>query len=134
MVRFSVIGRTRKTTCAICGGKIPDPLLDVKLCFTHFMIYIEVKLLEFERISRARTITEAERQDVVQFVEDNSSLLIKACVFKSVLNFREQKKFSSLLLRLVAFRDVMGKETIQMKIVGSPRPKTKSRILSLNMN
>ena len=134
MVRFSVIGRTRKTTCAICGGKIPDPLLDVKLCFTHFIIYIEVKLLEFERISRARTITEAERQDVVQFVEDNSSLLIKACVFESVLNFREQKKFSSLLLRLVAFRDVMGKETIQMKIVGSPRPKTKSRILSLNMN
>ena len=134
MVRFSVIGRTRKTTCAICGGKIPDPLLDVKLCFTHFIIYIEVKLLEFERISRARTITEAERQDIVQFVEDNSSLLIKACVFVSVLNFREQKKFSSLLLRLVAFRDVMGKETIQMKIVGSPRPKTKSRILSLNMN
>ena len=134
MVRFSVIGRTRKTTCAICGGKIPDPLLDVKLCFTHFIIYIEVKLLEFERISRARTITEAERQDIVQFVEDNTSLLIKACVFVSVLNFREQKKFSSLLLRLVAFRDVMGKETIQMKIVGSPRPKTKSRILSLNMN
>ncbi len=134
MVRFSVIGRTRKTTCAICGGKIPDPLLDVKLCFTHFIIYIEVKLLEFERISRARTITEAERQDIVQFVEDNSSLLIKACVFVSVLNFREQKKFSSLLLRLVAFRDIMGKETIQMKIVGSPRPKTKSRILSLNMN
>ena len=134
MVRFSVIGRTRKTTCAICGGKIPDPLLDVKLCFTHFIIYIEVKLLEFERISRARTITEAERQDIVQFVEDNTSLLIKACVFVSVLNFREQKKFSSLLLRLVAFRDVMGKETIHMKIVGSPRPKTKSRILSLNMN
>ena len=134
MVSFSVIGRTRKTTCAICGGKIPDPLLDVKLCFTHFIIYIEVKLLEFERISRARTITEAERQDIVQFVEDNTSLLIKACVFVSVLNFREQKKFSSLLLRLVAFRDVMGKETIQMKIVGSPRPKTKSRILSLNMN
>ena len=134
MVRFSVIGRTRKTTCAICGGKIPDPLLDVKLCFTHFIIYMEVKLLEFERISRARTITEAERQDIVQFGEDNTSLLIKACVFVSVLNFREQKKFSSLLLRLVAFRDVMGKETIQMKIVGSPRPKTKSRILSLNMN
>ena len=134
MFRFSVIGKPRKTTCAICGGKIPDPLLDVKLCFTHFIIYIEVKLLEFERISRARTITEAERQDIVQFVEDNSSLLIKVCVFVSVLNFREQKKFSSLLLRLVAFRDVMGKETIQMKIVGSPRPKTKSRILSLNMN
>ena len=134
MVRFSVIGRTRKTTCAICGGKIPDPLLDVKLCFTHFIIYIEVKLLEFERISRARTITEAERQDIVQFVEDNSSLLIKACVFVSVLNFREQKKFSSLLLRLVAFRDIMEKDMIQMKIVGSPRQKTKSRILSLNMN
>ena len=134
MVRFSVIGRTRRTTCAICGGKVPDPLLDVKLCFTHFIIYIEVKLLEFERISRARTITEAERQDIVQFVEDNSSLLIKACVFVSVLNFREQKKFSSLLLRLVAFRDIMGKDMIQMKIVGSPRPKTKSRILSLNMN
>ncbi len=134
MVRFSVIGRTRRTTCAICGGKIPDPLLDVKLCFTHFIIYIEVKLLEFERISRARTITEAERQDIVQFVEDNSSLLIKACVFVSVLNFREQKKFSSLLLRLVAFRDIMGKDMIQMKIVGSPRQKTKSRILSLNMN
>ena len=134
MVRFSVIGRTRKTTCAICGGKIPNPLLDVKLCFTHFIIYIEVKLLEFERISLARTITEAERQDIVQFVEDNSSLLIKACVFVSVLNFREQKKFSSLLLRLVAFRDIMGKDMIQMKIVGSPRQKTKSRILSLNMN
>ncbi len=134
MFRSSVNGRTRKTTCAICGGKIPDPLLEVKLCFTHFIIYIEVKLLEFERISRARTITEAERQDIVQFVEDNSSLLIKACVFVSVLNFREQKKFSSLLLRLVAFRDIMGKDMIQMKIVGSPRQKTKSRILSLNMN
>ena len=67
-------------------------------------------------------------------MEDNSSLLIKACVFVSVLNFREQKKFSSLLLRLVAFRDIMGKDMIQMKIVGSPRQKTKSRILSLNMN
>ncbi len=134
MFRFSVNGRTRKTTCAICGGKIPEPLFEIKLCFTHFIIYIEVKLLEFERVSRARTITEAERQDVIQFVEDNTSLLIKACVFVSALNFREQKKFSSLLLRLVAFRDVMGKETIQMKIVGSPRPKTKSRILSLNMN
>lgn len=134
MIRFSVNGRTRKTACAICGGKIPDPLLEVKLCFTHFIIYIEVKLLEFERISRARTITEAERQDVVQFVEDNTSLLTKACVFVSVLNFREQKKFSSLLLRLVAFRDIMGKDMIQMKIVGSPRQKTKSRILSLNMN
>lgn len=134
MIRFSVIGRTRKTTCAICGGKIPDPLLEVKLCFTHFIIYIEVKLLEFERISRARTITEAERQDVVQFVEDNTSLLIKAFVFVSVLHFREQKKFSSLLLRLVAFRDVMGKETIQMKIAGSPRQEIKSRILSLRTN
>ncbi|MEE8257191.1 MAG: hypothetical protein V3R60_04810 [Acidobacteriota bacterium] len=134
MFRFSVNGRTRKTTCAICGGKIPEPLFEIKLCFTHFIIYIEVKLLEFERVSRARTITEAERQDVIQFVEDNTSLLIKACVFVSALNFREQKKFSSLLLRLVAFRDVMGKDTIQMKVVGSPRQKREPGILSLRTN
>ena len=134
MFRFSVNGRTRKTTCAICGGKIPEPLFEIKLCFTHFIIYIEVKLMEFERISRTRTITEAERQDIIQFVEDNTSLLIKAFVYVSVLHFREQKKFSSLLLRLVAFRDVMGKDTIQMKIVGSPKQKSKSRILSLRTN
>ena len=134
MFRFSVNGRTRKTTCAICGGKIPEPLFEIKLCFTHFIIYIEVKLLEFERVSRARTITEAEMHDVIQFVEDNTSLLIKACVFVSALNFREQKKFSSLLLRLVAFRDVMGKDTIQMKVVGSPRQKREPGILSLRTN
>ena len=55
-------------------------------------------------------------------------------MYVSVLHFREQKKFSSLLLRLVAFRDVMGKDTIQMKIVGSPKQKSKSRILSLRTN
>ncbi len=134
MFRSIVNGRARKTPCAICGGKIPDPLLEVKLCFTHFIIYIEVKLLEFERVSRARSITEAERQDVIQFVEDNTSLLIKACVFVSILNFREQKKFSSLLLRLVAFRDVMGKDSMQMKVVGSPQQKKEPRILSLRTN
>ncbi len=134
MFRSGESGRARKRACAICGGKIPDPLLDVQLCFSHFIIYIEVKLLEFERISRTRTITEAERQDIIQFVEDNASLMIKAFVYVSVLHFREQKKFSSLLLRLVAFRDVMGKDTIQMKIVGSPKQKSKSRILSLRTN
>ena len=68
MFRSGESGRARKRACAICGGKTPDPLLDFQLCFSHFIIYIEVKLLEFERIARTRTITEAERQDIIQFV------------------------------------------------------------------
>ena len=109
---------TRTILCVVCKTKVLEPLEEEQLCFFHYMIYVEAKLLKFVKISRARPLTPVEKQEIVQLVDENSRRLLRASKEVKGPKVWEQKKCSRLLQRLFAFRDAtaMGMERPEMRV------------------
>ena len=109
---------TRNVLCVVCKTKVLEPLEEEQLCFFHYMIYVESKLLKFVKISRARPLTPVEKQEIAQLVDENSRRLLSASKGVNGPKVWEQKKCSRLLQRLFAFRDAteMGMERPEMRV------------------
>ena len=83
---------TRTILCVVCKTKVLEPLEEEQLCFFHYMIYVEAKLLKFVKISRARPLTPVEKQEIVQLVDENSRRLLRASKEVKGPKVWEQKK------------------------------------------
>ena len=110
--------KIRNVLCVVCKAKVLEPLEEEQFCFSHYMIYVESKLLKFIKISRARLLTPIEKQEIVQLVDEHSRRLLKASKQVNGPKFWEQKKCSRMLQRLFAFRDAteMGMERPEMRV------------------
>ncbi len=118
MPSFGDPEKTRNVFCVVCKAKVLEPLEEEQFCFSHYMIYVESKLLKFIKISRARPLTPVEKQEIVQLVDENSRRLLRASKEVNGPKVWEQKKCSRLLQRLFAFRDAteMGMERPEMRV------------------
>ena len=83
---------TRNLLCVVCKTKVLEPLEEEQLCFFHYIIYVEAKLLKFVKISRARPLTSVEKQEIVQLVDENSRRLLRASKEVNGPKVWEQKK------------------------------------------
>ena len=110
--------KARNVVCVFCKSKVLEPLQEEQLCFSHYMIYVELKRLKLIKISRARLLTPVEKQEIVQLVDEHSPRLLRASKEVNGPEVWEQKKCSRLLQRLFAFRDAteMGMERPEMRV------------------
>ena len=110
--------KTRNVLCVVCKTRVLEPLEEEQLCFFHYMIYVEAKLLKFVKFSRVRLLTTVEKQEIVQLVDEHSRRLLRASKQVNGPKVWEQKKCSRLLQRLFAFRDAteMGMERPEMRL------------------
>jgi len=110
--------KTRNVLCVVCKTRVLEPLEEEQLCFFHYMIYVEAKLLKFVKFSRVRLLTTVEKQEIVQLVDEHSRRLLRASKQVNGPKVWEQKKCSRLLQRLFAFRDAteMGMERPEMRV------------------
>ena len=125
MPSFGDPEKTRNVFCVVCKAKVLEPLEEEQFCFSHYMIYVESKLLKFIKISRARLLTPIEKQEIVQLVDEHSRRLLKASKQVNGPKVWEQKKCSRMLQRLFAFRDAteMGMERPEVRVKGLQKVK-----------
>ena len=81
----------KNVLCVVCKTKVLEPLEEEQLCFFHYMIYVEAKLLKFVKISRARPLTPVDKQEIVQLVDENNRRLLRASKQVNGPEVREQK-------------------------------------------
>ena len=80
-----------------------------KRCFLHFMALIESELERFVKLAKGQIVTREIEEDVARFVVGSSLRLTVLATCGCGLDIREKRKFASLLMDLVTFRDDVDK-------------------------
>lgn len=95
--------------CQICCRKIPESLKGEQRCFLHFMEVIEAELGRFIKLTKRQAITRELEDEVIRFVVDSSLRITSVATGGCGLDLREKRKFASILMDLVTFRDDVNK-------------------------
>ncbi len=95
--------------CQICCRKIPESLNSEQRCFLHFMEVIEAELGRFIKITKRQVITREIEDEVIRFVVDSSLRITSVATGGCGLDLWEKRKFASILMDLVTFRDDINK-------------------------
>ena len=108
-VRLDKNQETTAERCQICCRKIPESLNGELRCFLHFMEVIETELGRFIKLTKRQAINQELENEVIRFVVDSSLRITSVATGGCGLDLREKRKFASLLMDLVTFRDDINK-------------------------